>query len=200
MAAIDAGADTLVVSGTNDTTDTLNGGGGTDTLKVTGTAALTLAAFDATAQSIEVWEGNGKELLGTTANNTLDLSGLTDVTNLKFVDGGSGNDTIVGSDAWIGDLRGGAGNDTITAGKLGDTLDGGAGDDTLLGGAGNDTFIGGLGADTITGGGGDDTVSYVGSTAVVVNLDAGTATGGSERKYSPICSGDACPSWDRLSS
>ena len=86
--------------------------------------------------------GNGHELLGTTAANTFDLSGLTSVSGLTFVDGGAGNDTIIGSNAWNGDLRGGVGNDT---------LHGGASDDHLTGGAGTDTFVfnNGDGHDTI---------------------------------------------------
>jgi Ca2+-binding RTX toxin-like protein len=172
------GNDTLVISGTNDTLDVLNGGGGTDTIKVDGKTAVTLAALDTVASSIEVWQGNSKELLGTTANNTIDLSNLTGVSGLTFVDGGTGNDVITGTNAGSIDLRGGAGDDTLNAGDAGDTLNGGAGNDTLNGGAGNDTFIGGAGADTIVGGGGIDTVSYAGSAAVVVNLRTGFATGG----------------------
>jgi Ca2+-binding RTX toxin-like protein len=53
------------------------------------------------------------------------------VTNLAFLDGGAGNDT----------LTGGAGNDTLRGGTGNDTLTGGGGSDTLSGGAGNDIFI-----------------------------------------------------------
>jgi len=51
--------------------------------------------------------------------------------------------------------------------------------DTFIGGAGNDEMIGGLGDDHLDGGAGEDTVSYANApSAVVVDLGAGTATGG----------------------
>ena len=137
------GNDTFVVTGTkNYLTDVFHGDAGTDRILVTGTTAVELGGFNATASSIEQGVGNNHELIGTTAANTFDLSGLTSVTGLTFVDGGSGNDTIIGSNAWNGDLRGGIGNDT---------LHGGTGDDTLTGGAGADTFVfnNGDGHDTI---------------------------------------------------
>ncbi|NBS96449.1 MAG: tandem-95 repeat protein, partial [Betaproteobacteria bacterium] len=58
--------------------------------------------------------------------------------SIENVQGGWGNDSIVGS-AEANELQGGAGSDT---------LDGGAGNDTLVGGAGNDSIIGGDGSDT----------------------------------------------------
>ena len=85
--------------------------------------------------------GNNKELLGTTAANTFNLSGLTSVTGLTFVDGGAGNDVVVGTDSRSLDLRGGTGNDTLTAGDAGDKLTGGAGIDILTGGDGNDILV-----------------------------------------------------------
>ena len=57
-----------------------------------------------------------------------------------ILDAGDGNDTIT---IGTGDatLRGGAGNDTLTATGSGDNvIDGGAGADTMSGGAGNDTY------------------------------------------------------------
>jgi Ca2+-binding RTX toxin-like protein len=165
-----AGNDTVVISGTSDTTDTIDGGGGADTIEVTGKTAVTLAGFNATAQSFEMWSGNNQALLGTTAANAFDLSGLLSVSGLTHVDGGSGNDTIIGSDNWAGDLRGGAGDDTLTAGDLGDILTGGAGKDTLTGGTGDDTFvISGKNdtTDVFAGGGGTDTLKA--TAAVTLN-------------------------------
>src|SRR5262249_39482297 len=149
--------------GTNDVSDKIDGGADIDTVKVSGSGAVTLTALNtglvtaAGVHNVEIWSGNGKELLGTTGNNSFDLSALTSVTGLTFVDGGAGNDTIKGSDAWSGDLRGGAGNDTLTGGIGSDSLRGDAGVDTLNGGAGNDTLNGGAGVDTLNGGAGNDT-------------------------------------------
>jgi Ca2+-binding RTX toxin-like protein len=77
--------------------------------------------------------------------------------------------------------------DVITGGNSADTINGLSGDDVIIGGAGNDILTGGTGADVLMGGTGNDTInggtgvdtldfSDV-TTAVVVNLTAGTATG-----------------------
>lgn len=85
------------------------------------------------------------------------------------IDGGDGNDTLLGGlvdnrftgglgDDWLqtigyqDSLSGGDGNDTLIAGDERDTLDGGAGDDRLEGGDGRDLIHGDTGNDTILGG------------------------------------------------
>ena len=70
-------ADTFVITGNEAQNDTMNGGAGTDSILVTGTSDVTLAGFNATASSIETWQGNGQGIVGTGAANTFDLSGLT---------------------------------------------------------------------------------------------------------------------------
>jgi Ca2+-binding RTX toxin-like protein len=92
-----------------------------------------------------------------------------------MMNGGAGNDTILGSlggDSLAGNegndaINGLAGNDSITgsagddilAGGIGDdTLDGGDGEDFLAGNAGNDRMRGGAGNDTLRGFEGDDTL------------------------------------------
>lgn len=69
--------------------------------------------------------------------------------------GGSGNDTINGSD---GDdlLLAGSGRDSVMGNPGNDTIIGGGGDDTLQGGDGNDTVLGQGGEDRIEGNDGDD--------------------------------------------
>lgn len=81
---------------------------------------------------------------------------------------GAGNDTLTATDI-DSDLNidAGAGNDTITSG-LGDdrirggagddVIDGSEGDDALQGDAGNDRLLGGLGDDVLSGGDGNDTL------------------------------------------
>jgi serralysin len=137
-----AGNDVLVVSGSNDVTDTLINGSGTDAILVTGSDSLTLSGFNAANASIESWAGNGGAVLGTTAANTFDFSGLTSLSGIAYVDASSGNDLLIGS-RFADDLRGGAGNDGFICGL---------GDDHLTGGAGNDifAFAKGNGHDTIT--------------------------------------------------
>lgn len=92
-----------------------------------------------------------------------------------MMNGGLGNDTIIGSldgDSLTGNegndaINGLAGNDSIMgsagddilAGGLGDdTLDGGDGEDFVTGNAGNDRMRGGAGNDTMRGFEGDDTL------------------------------------------
>jgi Ca2+-binding RTX toxin-like protein len=71
------------------------------------------------------------------------------------LDGGAGNDFLVGSP---GDdlLFGGAGRDQLLGGGGNDWLMGGDGDDQLAGGDGNDVLVGGAGADTLVGQAGRD--------------------------------------------
>ena len=92
-----------------------------------------------------------------------------DITSF-LVQGGNGNDIVDLSQTGVAfntlaatgsgvDLRGGAGNDTLTGCDLSDTLDGGAGSDVLNGGKGDDslkamdfepdTIDGGLGRDSV---------------------------------------------------
>jgi serralysin len=165
------GNDTFAVSGTNDQADIFNGGAGTDTILVTGSSALTLNGFNATTASVEIWQGNGLGVIGTTSNNTFNFSGLVGVTGLSYVDGGSGNDTIVGSN-FADDLRGGTGNDTLTGGEGNDVLTGGAGTDIINAGGGDDRIImaGTDGqSDTIAGGTGTDTVAVTGTSALTLS-------------------------------
>ena len=137
-----AGNDVLVITGTADTSDVLVGGMGTDTVLVAGTGSVALAGFNATSASVEAWAGNGGAVLGTTANNTFDFSGLASMSGTAYVDASSGSDLMIGS-RFADDLRGGAGNDGFI---------GSAGDDRLTGGSGNDifAFVKGHGHDTIT--------------------------------------------------
>ena len=129
-----AGDDILVVRGAEALKDTLVGGNGDevlgDALKVEGVVAASLVSFDASAQGFERWIGNGQALLGTSAGDRLDLSGLSSISGLPFVDGGLGNDTLIGFGG-SDDLRGGAGNDN---------LDGRGGADVMSGGLGNDVY------------------------------------------------------------
>ena len=120
---------------------------------------------------------------------------LGDTTDQVVVLGTSGNDQIsvgakgvaLNTDADVDvslatlpsaiELRGGGGQNTLSAtggfgagaafvgrvllyaGDLGDTLNGGAANDELYGGGGNDTLNGGSGADLMSGGGGNDTLA-----------------------------------------
>lgn len=135
------GDDTIVIAGTQAQFDIMFGGAGIDTLKISG-SKVTLAAFDAATSSIEVLQANKGTIVGNSADNILDFSALLSVNGLAAVDGGNGNDTIIGSQ-FADTLRGGNGNDTLI---------GNGGNDVLTGGKGVDTFIfgSGFGHDRIT--------------------------------------------------
>jgi Ca2+-binding RTX toxin-like protein len=91
------------------------------------------------------------------------------------LEGGGGNDTLVGSNGGESPssvLMGGDGNDSLVGGSKNDSMNGGGGNDTLRGNDGNDSLDGGAGADLLSGGGGSDLVTYATRTAgVVVSID-----------------------------
>jgi Ca2+-binding RTX toxin-like protein len=111
--------------------DAMNGGAGTDQVKVVGAASAVLVKFNTATSSIETWTGNNQGLLGTAAANVFNFGALAAKTGLPFVDGAGGSDTIIGS-KFADDLRGGGGSDTLT---------GGAGIDHIAGGANNDFIV-----------------------------------------------------------
>lgn len=71
------------------------------------------------------------------------------------IDGGSGNDTLIGSQA-NDVLRDSSGNNVFVAGDGQDTVYGGSGNDTIDGGLGDDKIYGYGGQNTIRGGSGAD--------------------------------------------
>lgn len=88
------------------------------------------------------------------------ITASTPVTMNDLLDGGIGDDTILGSDGV-------------------DLLSGGDGNNSLTGGAGDDTFVAGVGADTFSGDSGLDIIDYSASgSAVSVDLATNTLSGG----------------------
>jgi Ca2+-binding RTX toxin-like protein len=92
---------------------------------------------------------------GGAGNDTLSAALLAAGNTTLTLDGGAGNDTIIGSQG-ADILLGGDGNDTVTGGR---------GNDTALLGNGNDTFIWnpGDGSDTVEGQAGTDTLVFNGA-------------------------------------
>ena len=93
----------------------------------------------------EIQSGRGNDKIVVDANVSA---------NMK-IDGGSGNDVIIGGRG-DDDLKGGSGRDIILGRNGNDRISGGSGDDYLLGGKGNDFISGGKGRDFIQGGVGND--------------------------------------------
>jgi Ca2+-binding RTX toxin-like protein len=156
----DAGNDTLVWN-QGDGTDTQDGGAGNDGAEVNGAPTLgdvfTLAPDQAAGQILfkrtnlgpftihsttERFQVNG--LGGNDSVSSVDGVGAR---TLLSVDGGTGADTVSGSD----------GPDLILGGEDNDVLSGGGGDDRIVGDRGSDTMNGGAGDDTLVWNNGDGT-------------------------------------------
>jgi serralysin len=138
---------------------------------------------------------DGDQLDGGAGNDTL-IGG----TGLNAVDGGAGIDTTsyAGSTAgmFVTITSGGVGNgiafsldgsisdslvsiENVTGSNFADQIIGSSAVNVLNGGGGNDTLDGRAGADALNGNSGSDTATYVASSAgVVIDLAAGTGTGG----------------------
>jgi Ca2+-binding RTX toxin-like protein len=115
------------------------------------------------------------------AGNTLDLSATHGEFQYHTINGGAGNDTVLGSlfaNVPV-TINGGGGNDTLVGGLSdNETLDGGAGDDVLGsgGGLGTDTLRGGDGNDTLSGTSNDVLLGGAGNDTFVIDYDAITIT------------------------
>jgi Ca2+-binding RTX toxin-like protein len=143
-------ADPLYVKTTNISStggDLINGGADIDKGDFARTATMQITLCSSTNVT-----GAGA-CVGDTAN--ADTQDGDDVTNIEYVVGGAGADSIIGSAA-DDIIEGGGGADTITGGAGNDTLYGEAGSDLLDGEGGDDTLDGALGTNTLIGGGGDD--------------------------------------------
>lgn len=125
----------------------IQGGTGSDTVEVLG-GSVTLGT-DLTLTDIDF-------LRGSSLADTIDASGLTAID--FAIDGGAGNDRLVGSNTATTTLHGGAGNDTLVGGADNDSMEGGSGNDKLEGGGGDDTLYGNEGNDELDGGTGSDSM------------------------------------------
>lgn len=171
-----AGNDTFTILGNPEGFDTFDGGSGTDTIQASPwNDTLGLANVAGNLNGIELIDmGDGTDRIVLTAgNDALDLSAIT-VLGVELVDGGAGNDSIIGS----------ASNDTIRGNAGDDTIVGGAGDDTftVLGNAeGHDTFDGGTGFDRILGSEWNDTLALANTAGNLVGIEAIDLGGGSDK-------------------
>jgi Ca2+-binding RTX toxin-like protein len=159
------------------------GDGAVDTVRVDGTAGADVVTISSIRGSVVVSglaatvtilgsEGANDTLTvnGFAGNDTINASTLVAGQIKLTINGGFGNDTLIGS----------AGDDTLNGNAGNDSLDGRAGNDTLDGGDGDDFLRGNTGADHLVGGAGTDTASYLESAAGVnVNLTTGLGALGS---------------------
>lgn len=165
--AFGEGGNDRMIWNPGDDTDLNEGGAGADTIEVNGgggAEVFTLTANGARVRFDRIDPAPFAIDIGTSENLVLNANGGDDrfsaTGNLAVlikitVDGGAGNDTLLGSNG-IDLLLGGEGNDFI---------DGQQGNDVALMGAGNDTFQWdpGDGSDTVEGQDGTDTLLFNGS-------------------------------------
>jgi len=136
-----AGDDMFNVGGTGDGNDSVDGGSGSDTILATAANTSIKLSGIVGIENITANGFSGVSIAGTSNADALDFSGTT-LTSITKIDGGAGNDTVLGS----------AGADTIL---------GSGGDDSLTGGGGNDSFQytgSSNGFDAVDGGSGTDTI------------------------------------------
>jgi Ca2+-binding RTX toxin-like protein len=155
--AIDLAASGGSASDGQQDTVTVNGTGGSDQIAVSGSegnvtvaglsAVVTIDHADATDQ-LSIAAGAG--------NDTINASGLAAGTISLVIDGGAGNDTLIGSQGADTLIGGDDGNDLVTGGR---------GDDVAILGAGSDQFVWnpGDGSDVVEGGAGTDALLFNGS-------------------------------------
>jgi Ca2+-binding RTX toxin-like protein len=133
---------------------TVNGTTGRDNIHVDANRTTLKVAVNHTKASFKLADVKSLVVNGLAGNDTIDLGhGVIGAT----VNGGDGNDRIIGTDK-ADSITGGAGNDWIFARGGNDVVNGGDGNDVLLGGAGNDTIHGDAGNDLIDGSTGDDSI------------------------------------------
>ena len=118
-------------------------------------------------QALTILGGQGNNLINVNAITSAAFSYADPVTGQRLqirVDGGNGEDTLVGSQGFNDSLFGGHGDDQINVAPtmpilVGQTLHGDDGNDLIIGGPGGDTIEAGDGTDSVTGGAGDDVIS-----------------------------------------
>jgi CshA-type fibril repeat protein len=154
-----SGNDVILISGNEAQTDTMNGGGGlADTIRVVAAGGAVTLAGTGRITNVEILEGSGQAVLGTTGADALDFSIFAAVAGVASINGLDGNDVITGS-------------------RGADVLQGGLGDDTLNGAGGDDILDGGAGGDVVDGGDGDDVILIRGSEAVTDTMRGGDGDG-----------------------
>jgi Ca2+-binding RTX toxin-like protein len=165
--AFGQGDDDRMIWNPGDDTDLNEGGAGVDTVVVNGGNGTEQFAATANATRVRFDRLNPAPFaidIGTSENLVLNMNGGEDLFSASgnlaaliklTVDGGAGNDTILGSN----------GADVLLGGDGNDFVDGNQGDDVALLGAGDDTlqWDPGDGSDTVEGQGGTDTMRFNGS-------------------------------------
>jgi Ca2+-binding RTX toxin-like protein len=162
VALLGAGDDTFRWN-PGDGNDVVEGAAGKDTLQfngnnaankidVTGSGTTVVVAGLSAKVTVKNSEGANDTVLvnGLGGSDTLSAASLVAGITKVMLDGGTGNDTV----------RGSQGGDALFGGIGNDVLDGLGGFDFLFGGDGNDTLTGGDGDDQVIGEGGNDVMIW----------------------------------------
>lgn len=199
-----SGADTFAGTAANDlidfigqqdqfdaTEDTLDGGGGIDTLRIFGDSRLlgdgNLPALNR-VEVIDMTNATGSHSVTLTDADAQQSD--TGTITLKF--GATPIDLNVGHTANAGqvivegagpiNLSSGTQNQKVTSGAAGATINAGNDDTIIIGGSGDDAFTGDMGDDFLEGNGGDDTISGgAGDDTISGGTGADTLDGGGGR-------------------
>jgi Ca2+-binding RTX toxin-like protein len=190
------GNDVIVAGSALTADDRIDGGSGSDILRIQGAYASAVAFTATTVTGVERFEISAGGIVRLTVGNgiftglssapvfdassqvagdgfVLDASAVTVGLNAPFgaisATGGMAADTLIGG-AGSDTLTGGLGDDSLSGNAGNDSLSGEAGSDNLAGGDGNDSLNGGDSSDTLSGGAGDD--------LLVGGLGADLLTGG----------------------
>ncbi|NDV61616.1 LEPR-XLL domain-containing protein [Puniceicoccales bacterium CK1056] len=176
-----------------------------------------LGVKESAAQKYDLGENKIIVGYGGEGNDLIDLSGVTHDGISYIIEGGAGDDTLIGAQAG-GIIRGDEGNDTLTGGDGTDLIIGGEGSDTIHGGGSRDYIFGDTGrlsvsdqgtdtplddialriralsgerdgVDTIFGDGGDDII-FGGGNIDTINGDAGDDLIFGDGGYFEFVSGD----------
>ncbi len=172
-------------SGDNNGLDQYDGGAGYDVIRGGGSYDVLHVASDLSNLNgiEEINGGDGQpaynSIKGTSGDDVLDFSSASGK-NIKLVDfvidGGTGNDEIIGHETSKNHIRGGLGDDTLVGGNLNDRFYLSTGEDS-----GFDSYDGGSGYDKIVGGWSYDTLHVLnGLTNIksIEELDGGDTTQG----------------------
>jgi Ca2+-binding RTX toxin-like protein len=173
---IDAGAgdDLIIVAGKTEVQDVIDGGDGTDTLRITG-GDVDLSGI--TLTNVERIEANSSSLALTQAQFDQFQGAITGSAGLILKMTAPGQADLGTLPATFVGVRGTNEADTLVGGAGADLLVAGGGDDSVDGGAGADRLAGGTGTDTLRGGEGDDTLSDIaGADGGLIDGGAGTDT------------------------
>jgi Ca2+-binding RTX toxin-like protein len=143
--------------------DSILGGTGTNTIRLNPgrnqSDPIVLSSFTP-ANQIQQLQG-GSRVSGTTGNDILDFSAVTAWTTGRRIDAGDGDDFVQAPSGISGfTINGGSGRDTIFGSDFADVIDGGLDDDILNALAGDDLIRGGSGFNQLTGGLGRDTFFF----------------------------------------